>query len=140
MRDAIIGDLILMARERRPGQRGQRAKRAPGRGQWRDAKGFRLYLMAGERIIHLLSWHQGQNEWQHVKALDQGKEAGWLPEDQVQLCVVCDGASWIWQHVKALFPQARHVLDSDHCATISIRWPKRNRAHPCTPSHGLKRR
>jgi hypothetical protein len=39
-----------------------------------------------------------------------------MPEDQVRLCVVCDGAEWIGKHVQALFPQARQVLDYYHCA------------------------
>ena len=39
-----------------------------------------------------------------------------IPEEQVRLCVVCDGAEWIWKHVQALFPQARQVLDYYHCA------------------------
>ena len=34
----------------------------------------------------------------------------------MRLCVVGDGAEWIWQHVQALFPQARQVLDDYHCA------------------------
>jgi hypothetical protein len=38
-----------------------------------------------------------------------------IPEDQVRLCVVCDGASWIWKHVESLFPRARQVLDYYHC-------------------------
>jgi len=25
---------------------------------WQEVKGFRLYLLAGERISHLISWHQ----------------------------------------------------------------------------------
>jgi len=104
------------ARERRAGQRGKRAKRAPWRGQWRDAKGFRFSLMDGERIVHLLSWHQVQNEHDLGEALQQVKEAGVIPEDTVRLCVVCDGASWIWKHVKSLFPHARQVLDYYHCA------------------------
>lgn len=104
------------ARERRPGRRGKRAKRAVWRGQWRDAKGFRFYLLDGERIVHLLSWHQVHNEAQLGEALKHVKEAGLIPEEQVRLCVVCDGAEWIWQHVQALFPQARQVLDSYHCA------------------------
>jgi hypothetical protein len=103
------------ARERRAGQRGKRAKRAPWRGQWRDAKGFRFYLMDEGRIVHLLSWHQVQNEAQLGEALKQVKEAGLIPEDQVRLCVVCDGASWIWKHVQSLFPHARQVLDYYHC-------------------------
>jgi len=103
------------ARERRAGQRGTRAKRAPWRGQWRDAKGFRFYLMDAGRIVHLLSWHQVQNEAQLGEALKQVKGAGLIPEAQVRLCVVCDGASWIWKHVQSLFPHARQVLDYYHC-------------------------
>jgi uncharacterized protein with PIN domain len=104
------------ARGRRPGQGRSRAKRALWYGQWRDAKGFRFYLLDGDRIVHLLSWHQVQNEEQLGEALKQIKEAGVIPEEQVRLCVVCDGAEWIWKHVQALFPQARQVLDYYHCA------------------------
>jgi hypothetical protein len=103
------------ARGRRPGQGHYRAKRALWQGQWRDAKGFRLYLMDGDRIVHVLSWHQVQNEAQLGEALKQVKEAGLIPEEQVRLCVVCDGAEWIWKHVQALFPQARQVMDYYHC-------------------------
>jgi len=104
------------ARGHRPGHSRHRAKRARWRGQWRDAKGFRFYLLDGERIIHVLSWHQVQNEEQLGEALKQVKEAGVIPEEQVRLCVVCDGAEWIWKHVQALFPHARQVLDYYHCA------------------------
>src|SRR4029450_5182860 len=93
----------------------RRARRASWRGQWRDAKGFRFYLMDEEHIVHLLSWHQVQNEAQLGKALEQVKQAGVIPEDHVRLCVVCDGASWIWKHIKSLFPSARQVLDYYHC-------------------------
>src|SRR5712692_5634205 len=103
------------ARERRSGRRHSRARRASWRGQWRDAKGFRFYLMDEEHIVHLLSWHQVQNEAQLGKALEQVKKAGVIPEDHVRLCVVCDGASWIWKHIKSLFPSARQVLDYYHC-------------------------
>jgi hypothetical protein len=103
------------ARQRPSGQRRCRARRASWRGQWRDAKGFRFYLLDDERIVHLLSWHQVQNEEQLGDALKQVKEAGLIPEDQVRLCVVCDGASWIWKHVELLFPNARQVLDYYHC-------------------------
>jgi Uncharacterised protein family (UPF0236) len=104
------------AREPCEGRRGKRARRTRWRGQWRDAKGFRFYLLDGERIVHVLSWHQVQNEEQLGEALQQIKEAGVIPEEQVRLCVVCDGAEWIWKHVQALFPQARQVLDYYHCA------------------------
>jgi hypothetical protein len=70
------------------GRRGQRAQRTRGREQWRDAKGFRFSRLDGERIIHVLSWHQGQNEEQLGEALKHVKEAGLIPEEQVRLCVV----------------------------------------------------
>ena len=50
------------ARERQAGQRHSRARRASWHGQWRDAKGFRFYLIDDEHIVHLLSWHQVQHE------------------------------------------------------------------------------
>jgi len=103
------------ARQPCAGQRCTRARRARWRGQWRDAKGFRFYLIDGDRIVHLVSWHQVQTEEQLGEALTQIKKAGVLPEDQVRLCVVADGASWIWKHAQALFPHARQVLDYYHC-------------------------
>ena len=104
------------ARQPCAGRRRTRAKRARWRGQWRDATGFRFSLLDGERIVHVLSWHQVQNEEQLGEALQQIKEAGVIPEEQVRLYVVCDGAEWIWKYVQALFPQARQVLDYYHCA------------------------
>jgi hypothetical protein len=103
------------ARGRRPGQRRFRAKRPQWKGAWRDAKGFRFYLIDEGRIVHLLSWHQVQDERDLGDALQKVKDAGLIPEDRVRLCVVCDGASWIWKHVQSLFPQARQVLDYYHC-------------------------
>lgn len=113
---AFVATRPESARARRPGRRHQRARRASWRGQWRDAKGFRLYLLHGDRIVHLVSWHQVQSEQELGEALRQVKEADVIPLDTVRLCVVADGASWIWKHVKSLFPQARQVLDYDHCA------------------------
>jgi Uncharacterised protein family (UPF0236) len=104
------------ARGRRPGQGHYRAKRPRWKGQWREVKGFRFYLIDGDRIVQLLSWHQVQSEAQAGQALKQVKEAGLIPEDQVRLCVVGDGASWIWKYIHSLFPQARQVLDYYHCA------------------------
>ena len=45
------------AREPQAGRRHTRAKRAQWRGPWRDAKGFRVDLLDGERIVYVLSWH-----------------------------------------------------------------------------------
>jgi len=113
---AYVPSRPASARGRRPGQARQRARRARWQHEWREAKGFRFYLLDGERIVHVLSWHQVQNEAQLGEALKQIKEAGLIPEASVRLCVVSDGAEWIWKHVQALFPSACQVLDYYHCA------------------------
>jgi hypothetical protein len=104
------------ARGRRPGRKQHRAKRARWQGEWHEAKGFRCYLVAGERIVHLLSWHQVQSQEEVFAALEQVKAAGLLPEDRVRLCVIADGAAWIWERLTQLFPTARQILDYYHCA------------------------
>jgi hypothetical protein len=38
-----------------------------------------------------------------------------IPDEQVRLWVVGDGAEWIWQPGQARFPQARQGLDDYHC-------------------------
>lgn len=68
------------AREPQAGRKHTRAKRARGRGQWRDATGCRVSLRDGERMVHVLRWHQGHHEEQRGEALTQSKEAGLLPE------------------------------------------------------------
>jgi hypothetical protein len=104
------------ARGRRPGQARYRARRAQWKHEWREAKGFRFYLLDGDRTVHVLSWHRIQNEQELGEALEQLKTAGLIPQDTVRLCVVCDGADWIWKHVEALFPDACQVLDYYHCS------------------------
>ena len=112
------------ARGRRPGQARYRARRALWRHEWREAKGFRFYLLDGDRIVHVLSWHQVQNEHDLGEALEQVKEAGLIPEERVRLCVICDGAEWIWKHVQHLFPGACQVLDYYHCSEYLHRMAK----------------
>jgi hypothetical protein len=104
------------ARGRRPGQARHRARRARWRHEWREAKGFRFYLLDGDRIVHLLSWHRVQSDEELSTALQQVQEAGLIPDDTVRLCVVGDGADWIGKHVQALFPDACQVLDYSHCS------------------------
>ena len=103
------------ARGTREGGQGPRSRRPRWKGQWREAKGFRLYLVKGDRIVHLLSWHQIQTEEELAAALEEVKAAGLIPEEEVRFCVVADGASWIWKSVQELFPSARQVLDYYHC-------------------------
>jgi hypothetical protein len=89
------------ARGGRPGQARYRARRARWRHDWYEAKGVRFYLLDGDRLVHLLSWHQVQSEDDLGKAWKQVKDAGLIPEETVRLCVVGDGADWIWKHVQA---------------------------------------
>ena len=118
------------ARGRRPGQARHRARRAQWRPEWREAKGFRFYLLDGERIVHVLSWHQVYNEQELGEALQQVKDAPLIPEETVRLCVIGDGAEWIWKHVQALFPQACQVLDYYHCAEYLHKVAKAQYADP----------
>jgi len=104
------------AKGMRKGRKRQRAKRRRWKGQWREAKGFRFYLVNGERIEHLFSWHQVQSDKELADALQQVKKAGLIPEEQVRLCVIADGAKWIWKQVKILFPSAVEILDYYHCS------------------------
>ena len=100
----------------RPGRKKSRARRKRWQGEYREAKGFRFYLVDDERIVHLISWHQMGDEQSFGAALRQVKEAGLIPEDQVRLCAIADGAPWIWKWVEELFPSARQILDYYHCS------------------------
>ena len=113
---AYVPSRPASARGRRPGQARHRARRARWRHEWREAKGFRFYLLDGERLVHVLSWHQVYSEDDLGQALQQVKDAGLIPEETVRLCVIGDGAEWLGKHVQALFPHARQVLDDSHCA------------------------
>jgi hypothetical protein len=102
------------AKGRRPGRKKARAKRARWTGEWREAKGFRFYLLADDRIVQVLSWHQVQTDEEAAEALRQVQTAGLIPEAEVRLCVIADGARWIWKQAQALFPSAVEILDYDH--------------------------
>ncbi len=104
------------AKGTRPGRKKSRARRQRWQGEYREAKGFRFYLVDDERIVHLISWHQMGDEQAFGAALRQVKEAGLIPEDQVRLCAIGDGAPWIWKWVEELFPSARQILDYYHCS------------------------
>jgi hypothetical protein len=99
---------------RGPGRKKARAKRARWTGEWREAKGFRFYLLADDRIVQVLSWHQVQTDEEAAEALRQVKAAGLIPEADVRLCVIADGARWIWKQAQALFPSAVEILDYYH--------------------------
>ena len=87
-----------------------------GKGEWKEAKGFRLYLIDADRIIHLISWHQVQDEDEFAQGLLQIRKAGLIAEGKVRLCLIGDGAPWIWNKPLEIFPKAKQVLDFYHCS------------------------
>jgi hypothetical protein len=97
------------------GRRHTRAKRARWPGEWKAAKGLRFYLVDRERSVHRLRWYQVCRDEDGGAALWRVQEAGLIPEAQVRLCVIGDGAQWIWNQVSALVPTAGQMLDCDHC-------------------------
>ncbi len=105
------------AKGTRPGRRKVRARRKQWKGEYRQAKGFRFFLVDDDRIVHLISWHRVQNDEEMGAALREIRDAGLIPEDQVRLCAVADGAPWIWRWVEELFPTARQILDFYHCSS-----------------------
>ncbi len=98
------------------GKKRYRARRARWQGEWKEAKGFRFYLVNKERIVQVVSWHQIQTDEQLGEALRQVKEAQLIPEGEVRLGVIGDGAKWIWNQTKELFPTAAQILDYYHLA------------------------
>lgn len=105
------------AKGARPGRKKQRARRKRWQGEYRHTKGFRFFLVDDDRIVHLISWHQVQSDQEMGEALREIKEARLIPEDQVRLCAVADGAPWIWKWVEEVFPAARQILDFYHCSS-----------------------
>jgi hypothetical protein len=104
------------AKGKRRGRKKVRAKRAHWKGEWREVKGVRFYIVDEDQIIHLISWHQVQLEGEVVEALRAIKEAGLIPQDDIRLCALGDGAPWIWNCVEQIFPSAKQILDYYHCS------------------------
>ncbi len=77
---------------------------------------MRCSLRDGERSVPGRSGQQVSQEPDVGEAVQQGQDAGVIPEETVRLCGGCDGAAWIGKHVQALFPHARQGLDSYPCA------------------------
>jgi hypothetical protein len=106
----------VTAKGRRPGRKNARAKRARWTEEWREAKGSRFDLLADARIVQVLSWHHVPTDAEAAAALRQVKAAGLIPEERVRLCVMAEGARWIWKQAQARFPSAVEILDYDHCS------------------------
>ena len=96
----------------RPGGKGRAEKR--GTGEYKEAKGFRLYLLNNDRIMHIASWHQVGTAEKLGQALKIA--ASRIPQQKVRPCLVGDGATWLWNIMQQAFPGAREVLDYYHCS------------------------
>lgn len=96
----------------RPQSKSRKGKRGPG--EWREAKGFRIYMIGQERIVQIMSWHQIMNEEEFGEALQFA--ATLIPQKKVRVALVADGASWIWKHMNAAFPSGKEILDYYHCS------------------------
>jgi len=87
-----------------------------GKGEWKEVKGFRMYLLDDKKIVHLISWHQIKSDKELANDLLEIKKAGLIPEDKVRICAIGDGAPWIWNRIQEIYPDARKVLDYFHCS------------------------
>ena len=96
----------------RPPAKGRSHKR--GAGEWKEAKGFRLYLAGQERIEQIMSWHQIGSEEEFGEALQYA--ATLIPVERVRVALLGDGAKWVWTQLKAAFPAGKEILDYYHCS------------------------
>ena len=91
---------------------GRDHKRCPG--EYKEAKGFRMYLIKGDEILQVASWHQKET------AADLGADlqtiAKRIPRDKVRVCLIADGDPNLWKAMKEAFPNAREVLDYYHAS------------------------
>jgi hypothetical protein len=96
----------------RPEATSRADKRGPG--VWKEAKGFRIYLVGQARIEQIMSWHQIATEEEFGEAIRFA--ATLIPVAQVRVALLGDGAKWLWTHMKAAFPTGKEILDYYHCS------------------------
>lgn len=82
--------------------------------KYSEVKGFRVYLLNSKKIIHLISWHQLCTAEELTENLFAIKNACLIPEEKVRLGIIGDGAEWIWNLGKKIFPAANMILDYYH--------------------------
>lgn len=85
-----------------------------GAGEWKEAKGFRIYLVGQERMEQIMSWHQIATEDELGEALRFA--ATLIPVERVRVALVGDGAKWLWAQLQAAFPTGKEILDYYHCS------------------------
>lgn len=93
---------------RPPGKRNE--PRGPG--EYNEAKGFRIYLLDKDQIVQVASWHQKANSKEITIALKSVAKR--IPRNKVRVCLIGDGAHWLWDAMTEAFPGARQVLDYYH--------------------------
>lgn len=96
----------------RPEAASRADKRGPG--EWKEAKGFRIYLVSQARIEQIMSWHQIATEAEFGEAIRFA--ATLIPVERVRVALLGDGAKWLWTHMKVAFPTGQEILDYYHCS------------------------
>jgi hypothetical protein len=96
----------------RPHSEGRNKKR--GAGEWREAKGFRIYLVGQERVVQIMSWHEIATEAEFGEALRFA--ATLIPTEKVRIALLGDGAAWVWNRLQEAFPEGKEILDYYHCS------------------------
>jgi len=92
---------------------GRKDKR--GSGDYKEAKGFRIYMLADDHIVQIASWHQITEDKQEITdALKLAADR--IPQDKVRIGLIGDGAHWLWTCMREAFPQGRQILDYYHCS------------------------
>ena len=91
---------------------GRKEKRGPG--EYKEVKGFRMYLPRGDDIVPIASWHQMTDA--DTFAADLKKAAERIDQDKVRIALLGDGASWLWRAMEGAFPGGRQILDYYHCS------------------------
>lgn len=85
-----------------------------GEGGYKEARGVRLYLLdPDDEILPIASWHQIQNA--EAFRQDVARIAERIPQDKVRICLLADGADWVWTAMKEAFPGGWEILDFFHC-------------------------
>lgn len=101
------------------GAHGRTRPKAPrkgkrGKGQYKEIKGFRIYLLTPQdRVISVASWHEFQDSDTLGQALEVAADR--IPQDRIRVCLIGDGASWVWTEMVRRFPHSKKILDFYHC-------------------------
>ena len=90
----------------------KRKKEEKAVGRKRKASGYICW-----QTIELFTWRVGiKSKTKEQFGKDLGYVASLIPQEQVRIALIGDGADWLWKHMTACFPQGRQVLDYYHCA------------------------